>query len=188
MSSSFVFVPDSSPRETKFARPAAPAAAIASNAQDARRIPRRPDDHEVVPHHGPADRLGGEPVGDELALERRRVADEDVALAGAGVRDRLAGADRDELQVVLRELPLELRRDELLEEARVAHARRALHDERPLLQRPALLRLHCRSREHRCRRRRRDRQHDHARPPASRFPRHKLRPLARAADLNCATS
>src|SRR4051812_49782101 len=33
MSFSFVFVPESSPRETKFARPAAPARAIASNAE-----------------------------------------------------------------------------------------------------------------------------------------------------------
>ena len=105
------FVPDLSPRETKFAFPAAPAAAIASSAptasvrarrSDAGRIVRRPDDHEVVPHDGAADALVGEPVAHELALGGGRMADQDVALAGAGVRDRLPGPDRDELQVVLR--------------------------------------------------------------------------------------
>jgi len=61
------------------------------------------------------------------------VPDQDVALTRAGVRDRLAGADRHEPQVVLREAPLELRRDQLVEHAGVPHARRALHDQRPLL-------------------------------------------------------
>jgi hypothetical protein len=39
MSFSFVFVPELSPRETKVARPAAPAAAIASNAEAASWLP-----------------------------------------------------------------------------------------------------------------------------------------------------
>src|SRR3954470_8998934 len=65
ISSSFVFVPELSPRETKCARPAAPAAAIASSAptasERARRHPRgivgRADDHEVVPGDQPPERL-----------------------------------------------------------------------------------------------------------------------------------
>jgi hypothetical protein len=61
------------------------------------------------------------------------VADEDVALAGARVRDGLARADGDELQVVLRVPALEPRRDELVEDARVAHARGALDDQVALL-------------------------------------------------------
>jgi hypothetical protein len=102
---------------------------VARGAQDPGGVARGPDDDEVVPHHRPADRLVGEPVGDELLLERWRVADEDVTLPGAGVGDRLARADGDELQVPLREALLELRRDELVEHARVPHTGRALHDQ-----------------------------------------------------------
>src|SRR5919202_1130819 len=84
---------------------------------------------------------------------------------------RLAGADRDELEVVLREALLELRRDELVEHAGVADARRALHDERSLRLLSAGRRgAGQRHRERECHR---------ARPAARRSCRHTLRPPRR---------
>src|SRR3954468_17314577 len=197
MSLSFVFVPELSPRETKFARPAAPAAAIASNAptaslRAARRMPAgslagptitksfhitvRPTGSYEKPSRANCCSSAGERAISTVACPARgflvggwgRVADQHVALPGARVRDGLAGADGHEAQVVLRKAPLELRSDELIQHAGVAHARGALHDQRALLLRAGRRGSGERHGE---------REHDRGRAAAGRSLRHKLRPL-----------
>lgn len=87
-------------------------------------------DDVVAVHDRSPDRLVGEAVGDELGLERRRVGDDDVALAGLRVGERLTGAHRDVLERVLRVGGPEAGDDHVVGQPCVARVGRRLHDDR----------------------------------------------------------
>ncbi len=104
--SSFLLVPESSPRDTKTVLPASPAFSIASIAAVVSAEDFTPagsaagtDDHEVVVHDVLA--LLAVAVRDELLFVGLGVDEQDVGILGLAELERFAGAHGDDLDLVL---------------------------------------------------------------------------------------